>query len=397
MSETSRPLDGLNVVELAGIGPGPFACGLLADLGAQVVRVERPMGADGLPGGLGGIGIRDRVIVEVDVKEAAGLETVRTMVRHADVLVEGFRPGVAERLGLGPVDVHAINPRVVYARITGWGQSGALAGMAGHDINYIGLSGVLASIGRDDPIPPLNLVGDYGGGAMFAVVGILAGIIERERTGHGTVIDAAMVDGSAALLAPIRDLLNVGLWGEGRSANLLDGGAPFYRTYRTSDGRYVAVGALEAPFYEALLSGLGIDSSSIPDRMDPGSWRELEVIFSEAFSTRTRDDWALVFDGTDACVTPVLTMSEVMDHPHNAQRSALIGTPAGQRPNIAPRMHSDDPGSDGPGSDDPGWGGPGPDAIQPSALGDATGVLRSFGLPADAVSALDAAGRIRVV
>lgn len=381
MNGGSRPLEGLRVVELAGIGPGPFACGLLADLGADVVRVERPTGADGgpggLPGGLGGIGVRDRVIVEVDVKEASGLDTVRTMVQHADVLVEGYRPGVAERLGLGPLDALAINPGLVYARITGWGQSGPLAGMAGHDINYIGLSGVLASIGREDPTPPLNLVGDYGGGAMFAVVGILAGLIDRNRTGHGTVIDAAMVDGSGALLAPIRDLLNLGLWGERRSTNLLDGGAPFYRTYRTADDRFVAVGALEVPFYEALLVGLGIDSGSIPDRMDPASWHELEVIFSEAFSARTRDEWALVFEGTDACVTPVLTMSEVMDHAHNSERNALIGTPTGPRPNVAPRF--------------------GTDGDRPPARRDSTGALTSLGLSDEAISALGAAGRIRVV
>lgn len=381
MNGGSRPLEGLKVVELAGIGPGPFACGLLADLGADVVRVERPSGASGspggLPGGLGGIGLRNRVIVEVDIKEASGLETVRSMVKHSDVLVEGYRPGVAERLGLGPLDAHAINPRLVYARITGWGQSGPLAGMAGHDINYIGLSGVLAAIGREDPLPPLNLVGDYGGGAMFAVVGILAGIIDRDRTGHGTVIDAAMVDGSGALLAPIRDLLNLGLWGERRSANLLDGGAPFYRTYRSADDRFVAVGALEAPFYEALLAGLGIDSDSIPDRMDPGSWNELEVIFAEAFSARTRDEWALVFHGTDACVTPVLTMSEVMDHAHNSERNALVETPTGPRPNVAPRF--------------------GADGDRPIARRDSSAALTSFGLSEDAVSALGAAGRIRIV
>jgi alpha-methylacyl-CoA racemase len=383
VSGGSRPLEGIRVVELAGIGPGPFACGLLADLGADVVRVERPKGADGqrsgLPGGLGGIGVRDRVIVEVDVKDASGLDTVRTMVTHADVLVEGYRPGVAERLGLGPLEAHAINPRLVYARITGWGQSGPLAGMAGHDINYIGLSGVLAAIGLDEPMPPLNLVGDYGGGAMFAVVGILAGIVERDRTGLGTVVDAAMIDGSGALLGPIRDLLNLGMWSERRSTNLLDGGAPFYRTYRTADDRFVAVGALEAPFYEAFLSGLGIDSGSIPDRMDPASWHELGVIFAEAFSARTRDEWALVFDGTDACVTPVLTMSEVMNHAHNSERTAIVETPTGPRPNVAPR-----------------FGDPVP-AVRPAASRDSGDTLASLGLSEETRSVLGEAGRIRVV
>lgn len=381
MSGGSRPLEGIRVVELAGIGPGPFACGLLADLGAEVVRVERPRDVDGkrsgLPGGLGGIGVRDRVIVEIDVKDASGLDTVRKMVAQADVLVEGYRPGVAERLGLGPHEAHAINPRLVYARITGWGQSGPLAGMAGHDINYIGLSGVLAAIGRNDPTPPLNLVGDYGGGSLFAVVGILAGIVGRDRTGLGTVVDAAMIDGSGALLGPIRDLLNIGMWSERRSANLLDGGAPFYRTYRTADDRFVAVGALEAPFYEAFVSGLGIDPGSIPDRMDPASWQELAVIFSEAFSTRTRDEWALVFDGTDACVTPVLTMGEVMDHAHNSQRDAIVETPTGPRPNVAPRL--------------------GHDAVRPVAPRDAGDTLASVGLSEETISALTEAGRVRVV
>jgi alpha-methylacyl-CoA racemase len=231
-----------------------------------------------------------------------------------------------------------VNPGVVYASITGWGQEGPYASMAGHDINYIGLSGVLASIGAEAPVPPLNLVGDYAGGSMFAVVGILAALVKRDRSGGGSVVDVAMVDGSAKLLEPIRALYNAGLWSERRASNLLDGGAPFYRTYRTSDDRYVAVGALEPAFYDALIRGLGLDPDELPDRMDPTRWEELEQRFSAIFGTRTRDAWAEVFDGTDACVTPVLSMSEVGDHPHNLDRAALRATPDGPMPSPAPRF-----------------------------------------------------------
>lgn len=336
------PLQGITVVELAGIGPGPFACTMLADLGADVVRVERPAPSGSeLPGGLGRIGIRERVIVEADLKSDEGLALVTTIIAHADVLIEGFRPGVAERIGVGPEAMCATNPRLVYARVTGWGQDGPYAAMAGHDINYIGLVGALAAIGADDPVPPLNLVGDYGGGGMFAVTGILAALVRRSRTGEGSVVDVAMVDGAAKLLEPIRDLFNAGVWEERRNANLLDGGAPFYRTYHTADGGFMAVGALEPAFYESLVDGLGLSGADLPDRMDPTSWDELTQRFASVFSTRTRDEWSAVFDGTDACVTPVLTMSEVGAHPHNAARGALRPTAVGTIPAPAPRFAPD--------------------------------------------------------
>lgn len=331
-------LTGTTVLEFAGIGPGPFACGVLADLGASVVRVERPHGRESLPGGLDRIGVTNRIILEADLKDDRGLDLVRSLLPHVDVIVEGFRPGVADRLGIGSQLAREVNPGVVYASITGWGQDGPYAPMAGHDINYIGLSGVLASIGTEAPMPPLNLVGDYAGGSMFAIVGILAALVKRERSGDGSVVDVAMVDGSAKLLEPIRALYNAGLWTERRASNLLDGGAPFYRTYRTADDRFVAVGALEPAFYEALIRGLGLDPADLPDRMDPTRWGELEQRFSAVFRTRTRDAWAEVFEGTDACVTPVLAMSEVGDHPHNLERAALRATPDGPMPSSAPRF-----------------------------------------------------------
>lgn len=331
-------LAGTAVLEFAGIGPGPFACGVLADLGAVVVRVERPQGGGSLPAGLERTGVTNRVIVEADLKDEEGLALVKRLMPAVDVIVEGFRPGVADRLGIGPRAAMEVNPRIVYASVTGWGQDGPYASMAGHDINYIGLSGVLASIGAEAPVPPLNLVGDYAGGSMFAVVGILAALVKRNRSGEGSVVDVAMVDGSAKLLEPIRALYNAGLWSEQRASNLLDGGAPFYRTYQTSDDRYVAVGALEPAFYDAMVHGLGLDPAELPDRLDPSRWAELEQQFAAVFRTRTREAWGEVFEGTDACVTPVLTMSEVGAHPHNVDRAALLATPDGPMPSPAPRF-----------------------------------------------------------
>ena len=338
MRETYASLDGIRVVEFAGIGPAPFACGMLADLGADVVRIERASSHGALPPGMDRIGVRDRLVMRLDLKVPEDADIAHTIVGRADVLVEGFRPGVAERLGFGPDDLIATHPSLIYARLTGWGQRGPYATMAGHDINYIGLTGVLDAIGEDHPVPPLNLVGDYGGGGMLAVVGILAALVERERTHKGQVLDIAMVDGASTLLGPIRDLLNIGMWRNRRAANLLDGGAPFYRTYATSDGRFMAVGALEEPFYRQLLDGLGIDHGELPDRMDPTQWEPIAAAFAERFASATQADWTAVFDGSDACVTPVLAMHEVGDHPHNAERHLLVNDPAGSVAAPAPRM-----------------------------------------------------------
>lgn len=344
MTETSGPLSGVTVVEFEAIGPVPYACALLADLGASVTRIVRPEGAKNLlPGALADMGDSSGSSVAVDLKDQEGLAVALSLVSGADVLVEGFRPGTLERLGLGPEVVCEAAPTIVYARVTGWGQEGPYAHMAGHDINYIGLAGALHAIGpAEQPIPPLNLLGDYAGGALYAVIGILAALNERSRTGKGQVIDVSMVDGASALLAPIRTMQQMGLWNDERHANLLDGGAPFYRTYRTSDGRFVAVGALEPAFYAALLDGLGIETTAIPDRLDPKSWRDLTVLFERTFASKTQAQWQEIFDGTDACVTPVLPMSEMQDHPHNAHRKAIVTDNGVERPSPAPRFSGGD-------------------------------------------------------
>jgi len=348
------PLAGISVIELAGIGPGPFACSYLADLGADVVRIERTGAKNGLPDALSDIGRQRRTTLALNLKDESDLDLVVTMIGNADVLIEGFRPGVTERLGIGPDPMLELNQRLVYVRLTGWGQDGPYAEMAGHDINYIGLNGVLAAIGTETrPVPPLNLVGDYGGGSMFAIAGALAAIIERETTGRGQVIDAAMVDGSATLMGPTRDLYDAGLWTENRASNLLDGGAPFYRTYRTADDEYMAVGALEPQFYAAMLDGLGLDESELEDRLNPQNWAILADRFSEVFAQRTRQHWMEVFDGTDACVTPVLRLSEVRSHAHNAGRAARRETSHGSRQSPTPRFSSsyEHPEDDGEGEE----------------------------------------------
>lgn len=313
---------------------------MLFDMGASILTIGRPRSGTALPGGLDAAGqpfTGSRI--GIDLKRPAGVDTVLQLLANADVLIEGFRPGVLERLGLGPDVVRAANGRIVYARVTGWGQDGAYASMAGHDINYLGLTGALDAVGiQTQPIPPLNLVADYGGGTMFALTGILAALIERNTTGLGQVIDVAMVDGAGALFGPIRALADTGVWREGRQANLLDGGAPFYRTYRTSDDRFVAVGALEPAFYSAFVTGLGLDETQMPDRFDVENWEELTDRFALVIASRTRDDWQDTFDGTDACVTPVLSMGEVMNHPHNVQRRAIVGSVGSQRPAPAPRF-----------------------------------------------------------
>lgn len=346
-------LEGVTVVEMAGIGPGPFAAGLLSDLGATVVRVERPTGGSNLPDGTGSIGVRNRLILRLDAKDVSDREVLDQLIASCDVLLEGFRPGVMERLGLGPVELHRVNSGLIYARISGWGQEGPYRTMAGHDINYIGLAGVLAAVGTDLPTPPLNLVGDYAGGALYAVVGILAGLIARGSTGAGCVVDAAMVDGAAALVDPIRDMVNLGTWIDTRSSNLLDGGAPFYRCYETQDGAYMAVGALEPDFYRAFIEGLGLDEADLPERMDRRNWPELADTFADVFASRPKDAWEDRFDGTDACVTPVLSLRDVDGHPHNRQRAMLVDWEGERVARVAPRMGTDRPASrnDAPVSD----------------------------------------------
>ena len=318
------PLEGLRVVELAGIGPGPHACMVLADLGADVIRVERPARHSDSAGS--DATLRSRTIVEADLRRPDDAAAVRDLIAAADVLVEGFRPGVAERLGVGPEECLSRNPRLVYARITGWGQDGPFAATAGHDINYISLTGVLDNIGRrgDRPLPPLNLVGDFGGGSMLALVGVLSALWERERSGRGQVVDAAMCEGTGLLAQMMWSLRANGRWFTGRGGNVLDGSAPFYDTYECADGRYVAVGAIEPQFYAELLRILGLEAASLPDQNDADGWPHLREELAAAFVSRSRDEWAETFAGTDGCVTPVLDYDEALTHPHLTARGSFV-------------------------------------------------------------------------
>ncbi|HWG94115.1 MAG TPA: CaiB/BaiF CoA-transferase family protein [Mycobacteriales bacterium] len=333
------PLAGLRVVELAGIGPAPHACMVLADLGAEVVRVERPARFD-LTDPAKDVLLRGRRSVTADLKAPDGVALVLDLVERADVLVEGFRPGVAERLGVGPQECAARNPRLVYARMTGWGQDGPMAPRAGHDLNYLGLTGTLSAIGRagERPAVPLNLVADFGGGSMLLVVGVLAALVERQASGQGQVVDAAMVDGVATLSAMLWSFRAQGLWGDARGTNALDGGAPWYDTYACKDGKHLAVGPIEPQFYAAMLERLGLADADLPHQLDPAGWPVLRKAFTAAFASRTRDEWAEVFDGVDACVTPVVELAEAGAQPHLAARGTLVDVDGVLQPAPAPRF-----------------------------------------------------------
>jgi len=337
-----RPLAGVRIVELASLGPVPWCGMLLADMGADVIRVDR-LGADaGRKTEHDRFEVTDRGVrkLRADLKSAGGVAAVLDLVGRADALIEGMRPGVAERLGLGPRDCHARNPRLVYGRMTGWGQDGPLAPRAGHDINYIALSGALHAIGPADgpPVPPLNLVGDYGGGGAFLAMGLLAALLDARATGTGRVVDAAMVDGVANLMALQYGRFAAGLWRDARQSNIIDGGTPWYAVYEAADGRHVAVGAIEPAFYEQFVRGLGLDPASLPDRRDRARWPELRERFAAAFRTRTRDDWAAVFEPLDACVSPVLSLAEAPRHPHNAERGTFVEVEGVVQPAPAPRF-----------------------------------------------------------
>jgi alpha-methylacyl-CoA racemase len=361
------PLDGVRVIEIASLAPAPFGCMILSDLGADVLRVERPEGCGPAASAPVDPLVRGRRSIGLNLKDPAGIELLLRLAEDADVLVEGFRPGVTERLGFGPGDCAARNPRLVYARMTGWGQDGPLAAAAGHDIDYIGVSGALEPIGRagQPPVPPLNLVADFGGGGMLLAIGVLAALLERERSGLGQVIDAAMVDGSALLTSFLYGLRAAGAWQDERGTNLLDGGAPFYDTYETADGRYVAVGALEPKFYAALLAGLGLGEQAesgqararqiparsaagtgqrgngeraLPGQYDRAGWPLLRARLTKAFLSRTQAEWGEVFAGTDACVAPVLSPADAPAHPHNAARGTFIEVGGVVQPAPAPRF-----------------------------------------------------------
>jgi alpha-methylacyl-CoA racemase len=334
------PLDGVRVVEIASLAPAPFGCMILADLGADVLRVDRADGTGPWVKSSGDPLNRSRRSIGINLKDPAGLDVLLRLLDDADVLVEGFRPGVTERLGFGPEDCARRNPRLIYGRMTGWGQDGPLASTAGHDIDYIAISGALAPIGRagERPVPPVNLLGDFGGGGMLLALGIMAALVERAGSGLGQVVDAAMVDGSALLTSFLHGMRASGGWRDERGTNLLDGGAPFYDTYQTADGRYVAVGALEPQFYAALLHGLGLPGAELPAQLDRSGWPVLRARFTEIFAQRTRDEWAAVFDGTDACVSPVLTMGEAPAHPHAVARDGFIEVDGVTQPAPAPRF-----------------------------------------------------------
>ncbi len=375
------PLNGVRVVEIASLAPAPFGCMILSDLGADVLRVDRAercgpearVPTDPLSRGRRSIG--------VNLKDQEGLQILLRLIEEADVLVEGFRPGVAERLGFGPEVCAARNPRLVFARMTGWGQDGPLAPTAGHDIDYIAISGALGPIGRagERPVPPLNLVGDFGGGGMLLALGILAALVERANSGAGQVVDAAMVDGSALLTSFLYGMLAAGAWQDRRGSNLLDGGAPFYDTYVCADGGCVAVGALEPQFYAALLAGLGLTDAGLPPQHDRSGWPVLRETFAAAFASRTRDAWTQVFAGTDACVFPVLSLTEAPVHPQAAARNAFVEVGGIVQPAPAPRFSRSPARHPAP---------------PPRPGADTDGVLASLGLTESEVADLRARGVI---
>jgi alpha-methylacyl-CoA racemase len=336
------PLTGIKIVEFAGLGPVPFSGMVLSDLGAEVVQINREATAPeaNLFARDKNIPDRGRRIIRLDLKSPADVATALRLIERADALIEGFRPGVMERLGLGPEVCLARNPRLVYGRMTGWGQTGPLAQTAGHDINYLALSGALHAIGRADggPTPPLNLIADYGGGAMFLVVGLLAGVLEARNSGQGQVVDAAMSDGSALLMAAIYSLKAMGFWTDRRESNFLDGGAHFYDTYQCADGKWLAVGPIEPHFYRILLEGCGVADPDPQRQWHPKSWPAMKERLRAALRTKTRDEWCALFDGSDACVTPVLGLDEAPAHPHNQARQTFVELEGLPQPAPAPRF-----------------------------------------------------------
>jgi len=342
----TKPLSGIRIVELASIGPGPFATMMLADHGADIIRIDKPGGRDvGTSRSNKDILLRGRRKVELDLKQPDDVEKALALIAKADALIEGFRPGVMERLGLGPEQCHAVNPALVYGRMTGWGQDGPLAPRAGHDIDYIAITGALAAVGTKDsgPVPPLNLIGDFGGGGMLMAFGIATALLQSKLSGKGTVLDVAMAEGTAMLLAMPYSLKAQGLWPGGRASNLLDGGAPFYGTYQTSDGEWLAVGAIEEPFWQELIAKLELDDPILAKRMDSAHWPEVRKLIEAKIAGETRAHWTSFFDGSDACVAPILSMDEAPDHPHNAARKVFAESNGVLQPTPAPRFDGEVP------------------------------------------------------
>lgn len=332
------PLSGFKIIELAGIGPGPFCGMMLADMGAEVIRVDRLVGASGRAPR--DVLARNRRSVAVDLKHAEGVATVLSLVEKADALFEGFRPGVTERLGLGPDGCLQRNPKLVYGRMTGWGQEGPMSQAAGHDINYIALAGALHGIGRagEKPVPPLNLVGDFGGGGMLLAYGLVCGLLETSKSGQGQVVDAAMVDGTAALMSMFYSMASSGVFSNERGTNLLDGGAHFYDTYETADGGYVSIGSIEPQFYALLLEKAGLDEAQYLPQMERGRWDDLKRDLSQVFLTKTRDQWCQIMEGSDVCFAPVLTLQEAAEHPHAKARQSYLTVEGVLQPAPAPRF-----------------------------------------------------------
>jgi alpha-methylacyl-CoA racemase len=379
----SGPLAGLKIIEIAGIGPGPFTAMLLADMGADVVRIDR---AGNVSGGdpatpPSNVSDRGRRSVGVDLKHPDGVEAVLSLCERADGLIEGFRPGVMERLGLGPDAVLARNPKLVYGRMTGWGQDGPYSAWAGHDINYIALAGALEPIGRagQAPVPPLNLVGDFGGGGMFLAFGMVCGLLNAQRGGDGQVVDAAMVDGAATLMTMFHAMTAMGVWTEGRGTNLLDTGAHFYDVYETADGKYVSIGSIEPQFYAELIRLTGLDGEELPWQHDRSQWPALKERMAQIFKAKTRDEWCEIMEHTDVCFAPVLSLSEAPQHPHNVERGTFIELEGVVQPAPAPRFSAT------------------PGAVQrpPAHAGQHTDeVLTEWGLDADRVAKLREASAI---
>lgn len=334
----SGPLAGVRIVEFEGIGPGPFCGMLLSDLGADVIRIDGPRSRSG--GGARDVTGRGRRSISLDLKNPDDIETCLKLIEKADALIEGYRPGVMERLGLGPDVVHARNPKLVYGRMTGWGQFGPLAHAAGHDLNYIALTGALWATGREGqpPAPPLNLIGDYGGGALYLAFGLLAGVIHARASGEGQVVDVAMTDGAASLTSMFWGMRASGIWRDQRDANLLDGGAHFYDCYETSDGKWVSIGSIEPQFYALLLQKAGIEDPAFQNQMDPRGWKELSARIADVFRTKTRDEWTALMEGTDVCFAPVLDWNEAAAHPHNVARETFVEVEGVMQPAPAPRF-----------------------------------------------------------
>jgi alpha-methylacyl-CoA racemase len=366
-----RPLDGIRVIEMAGLAPAPYAGMILADFGADVVRVDRSPTSGAKPDPTRDHLARGKRSIGLNLKNPRGVEVLLRLLETADVLIEPFRPGVMEKLGVGPDVALARNPRLVYARLTGWGQGGPYGPMAGHDTNYIAISGALSCFARkgERPLPPVNLLGDFAGGGMLCAMGVLLALFERTRSGRGQVIDSAMVDGAANLATFLFGFRAAGLWSDQAGTNLLDTGAPFYDTYETADGKFMSVGAIEPQFYAELLEGLGLDAEAMPHQYDRDAWPATAARFAEVFKTRTRDEWTETFDGTDACVAPILTLGEAPMHPHNRARETFTKAVGGCiAPQAAPRL-SRTPGSAA--------------AEAPLPGADTEEVLRAAGLSAD--------------